>query len=70
MNFMRLSSLKAAHAAVAGCPLQEIRVKPAFGLSGITGTQRAFVPKELGWKNPAFRFWGMTHAQKTVYSLV
>jgi hypothetical protein len=35
MNFMRLSSMKAAHAAVVWCRLQEIRVKPSFGLSGI-----------------------------------
>jgi hypothetical protein len=70
MNLMRLSSMKAAHAAVAWCRLQEIRVKPAFSLSGIIGTQRALFPKELGWKNPAFRFWGMTRAQKIVYSLV
>jgi hypothetical protein len=35
MNFMRLSSMKAAHAAVAWCLVQKIRVKPAFGLSGI-----------------------------------
>jgi hypothetical protein len=35
MNFMRLSSMKAAHAAVARCRVQEIRVKPYFGLSGI-----------------------------------
>jgi hypothetical protein len=27
--------MKAAHAAVAWCSLQEIRVKPFFGLSGI-----------------------------------
>jgi hypothetical protein len=28
MHFMRLSSMKAAHAAVAWCRVQEIRVKP------------------------------------------
>jgi hypothetical protein len=36
MNFMRLSSMKAAQAAVAWCRVQEIRVKPSFGLSGIS----------------------------------
>jgi hypothetical protein len=41
MNFMRLSSMKAAHAVVAWCRVQEIRVKPGFGLSGIIGTQPA-----------------------------
>jgi hypothetical protein len=35
MDFMRLSSMKAACAAVAWCLVQEIRVKPHFGLSGI-----------------------------------
>jgi hypothetical protein len=37
MNIMRLSSMKAAHAAVAWCCVQEIRVKPIYGLSGIMG---------------------------------
>src|ERR1700691_1506181 len=32
---MRLSSMKAAHAAVALCCVQEIRVKPYLGLSGM-----------------------------------
>jgi hypothetical protein len=36
MKFMRLSSMKAAHAAVASSRVQEIRVKPSLGLSGIT----------------------------------
>jgi hypothetical protein len=36
MNFMRLSPMKAADAAVAWCRVQEIRVKPFSGLSGIT----------------------------------
>jgi hypothetical protein len=36
MEFMRLSLMKAAHAADAWYRVQEIRVKPHFGLSGIT----------------------------------
>jgi hypothetical protein len=32
MNFMRLSSMKAAHVAVVWCREQEIRVKPWFWL--------------------------------------
>jgi hypothetical protein len=35
MNIMRLSSMKAAHDVAASRPVQEIRVKPFFGLSGI-----------------------------------
>jgi hypothetical protein len=35
MNCMRLSSMKAAHAAVACSRVQEIRVKLFVGLSGI-----------------------------------
>jgi hypothetical protein len=45
MKFMRLSSMKAAHAAVAGCHVQEIRVKPFFGLSGIMPRDQEFLSR-------------------------
>ena len=35
---MQLSSMKAAHAAVAWCRVQEIRVKPRFGLEWDNGS--------------------------------
>jgi hypothetical protein len=36
IHFMRLSLMKGAHVDISGIAWQEIGVKPAFGLSGIT----------------------------------
>jgi hypothetical protein len=56
MDFMRLSSMKAAHAAVAWCRVQEIRVKPGSGLSGIMAPRcaasRLPAPPQENKENP------------------
>jgi hypothetical protein len=49
-TFLQLSSQKAAHAAVGWIRVQEIRVKPFFGLSGVRFTLKMYPTQaKLEW---------------------
>jgi hypothetical protein len=66
MNFMRLSSMKVAHAVVAWCRVQEIRVKPSVGLSGIPRTSISHLERLEYYATP--RAWRGSPAWKTTRS--